>query len=69
MTNWSAFAVMLGLVGAGSFCRADLVSAKEEPFGAAFEAQVWGRVAGEPGSLDLDNFTRYQAKLRLVSHF
>ncbi|MGZ8309053.1 MAG: hypothetical protein ACXWU0_04440 [Rhodoplanes sp.] len=36
---------------------------------AAFEAQVWGRVPGEPGSLDLDNFTRYQAKLRLVAHF
>ena len=36
---------------------------------AAFEAQVWGRAPGEPGSLDLDNFTRYQAKLRLVSHF
>jgi len=36
---------------------------------AAFEAQVWGRAPGEPGALDLDNFTRYQAKLRLVSHF
>ena len=36
---------------------------------AAFEAQVWGRAPGEPRSLDLDNFTRYQAKLRLVSHF
>jgi hypothetical protein len=36
---------------------------------AAFEAQVCGRVHGEPGSLDLDNFTRYQLKLRLVAHF
>lgn len=36
---------------------------------AAFEAQVWGRVPGEPGALDLDNFTRYHAKLRLVAHF
>jgi hypothetical protein len=36
---------------------------------AAFEAQVWGRAPGEPGTLDLDNFTRYQAKLRLVAHF
>ena len=35
---------------------------------AAFAAQVWGRVPGEPGSLDLDNFTRHQAKLRLVAH-
>jgi hypothetical protein len=32
-------------------------------------AQVWGRAPGEPGALDLDNFTRYQAKLRLVAHF
>ena len=36
---------------------------------AAFEAQVWGRVPGEPGALDLDNFTRYHAKLKLVAHF
>jgi hypothetical protein len=36
---------------------------------AAFEAQLWGNVPGEQESLDLDNFTRYQAKLRVVSHF
>lgn len=36
---------------------------------AAFGTQVWGRAVGEPGALDLDNFTRYQAKLRLVVHF
>jgi hypothetical protein len=35
----------------------------------AFEAQVWGKVPGAPGALDLDNFTRYHAKLRLVTHF
>jgi hypothetical protein len=71
MRTWSAIAVTLGVIVAGSPCCANLASAKEEPFGltAAFEAQVWGRVSGEPGALDLDNFTRYHAKLRLVSHF
>jgi hypothetical protein len=42
---------------------------REFLFTAAFEAQVWGRVPGEPGALDLDNYTRYHAKLRLVAHF
>ena len=32
---------------------------------AAWNVQVWGAVAGSSGALDLVNFERYQAKLRL----
>ncbi|WP_146617687.1 hypothetical protein [Rhodoplanes serenus] len=36
---------------------------------AAYGVQVWGRVPGVDESLDLDHFTRHQAKLRVVAHF
>lgn len=36
---------------------------------AAYGVQVWGRVPGVDDSLDLDHFTRHQAKLRVVAHF
>jgi hypothetical protein len=36
---------------------------------AAFEVQVWGGAVGVPGSLDLVNFERYQAKLRVGFNF
>jgi hypothetical protein len=32
---------------------------------AAFSFQAWGSAVGAPGALDLSNFERYQAKLRL----
>jgi hypothetical protein len=68
MKGWSATTMAWGLIAAGAlFCGAGSAMTKEET--AAFEAQVWGRAPCEPGSLDLDNFTRYQAKLRLVAHF
>ena len=36
---------------------------------AALNFQVWGRAVGLPGSLDLTNFERYQAKLRVGFDF
>jgi hypothetical protein len=36
---------------------------------AAFNVQVWGGAAGTTGALDLVNFERYQAKLRLGFDF
>ena len=36
---------------------------------AAFEVQVWGGAVGVPGSLDLVNFERYQAKVRVGFNF
>ena len=36
---------------------------------AAFNAQIWGGGAGLPGALDLNNFERYQAKLRFGVSF
>ena len=32
---------------------------------AAWSVQVWGAVAGSAGALDLINFERHQAKLRI----
>jgi len=36
---------------------------------AALDVQVTGRAVGIPGSLDLTNFERYQAKLRVGFSF
>jgi hypothetical protein len=36
---------------------------------AAFEFQVWGGAVGVPGSLDLVDFERYQAKVRVGFNF
>jgi len=36
---------------------------------AALNFQVWGRAVGVPGSLDLTNFERYQAKFRVGFSF
>ena len=36
---------------------------------AAWSIQVWGTVAGSSGMLDLTNFERHQAKLRLGVSF
>ena len=36
---------------------------------AAWSIQVWGAVAGSSGMLDLINFERHQAKLRLGVSF
>jgi hypothetical protein len=36
---------------------------------AAFGVQVWGGAVGIPGSLDLVNFERYQAKIRVGFNF
>ena len=36
---------------------------------AAWSIQVWGAVAGSSGALDLINFERHQAKLRLGVSF
>jgi len=36
---------------------------------AAYSAQVWGRVKGVPGRLDLDSFARHRAKLSLSVAF
>jgi hypothetical protein len=36
---------------------------------AAWSAQVAGRAAGTPGRLDLDNFTRHEAKVKLSYEF
>jgi hypothetical protein len=36
---------------------------------AAYSAQITGRPAGGSGALDLENFERHRAKLKLVFHF
>ncbi len=36
---------------------------------AAFSTQVAGHAVGVPGRLDLDNFSRYQARVRLIYEF
>jgi hypothetical protein len=36
---------------------------------AAWNVQVWGAATGIPGALDLSNFERHQAKLRLGMEF
>ena len=42
---------------------------KEFAISAAWSLQVAGRAADAPGSLDLKNFERHQAKLRLMYNF
>jgi hypothetical protein len=37
--------------------------------GAAWNIQVMGRMVNEPGSLDLTNFERHQAKVRFGYNF
>ncbi len=36
---------------------------------AAFSTQVAGHAVGVPGRLDLDNFSRHQARLKLTYEF